>query len=187
MHSDIRQIPLTLIDVDGRLRPVDHDRAQAIAESMAAAGQLEAVLVRPNGDRFTLVIGGHRVWGAKTLGWTTIEAKVQPMSALEARLKEIDENLYRHELSALDRSVFLAERKKVWEELNPETAHGGNKSSDGKFDRGHDGHTVHDRGGREAEHLGAYHPAGLHDRRGSLARGCGPGTPDVPDRSCKRP
>ena len=127
--SDVRTLPIALIDADDRLRPVDMQRAAAIAESMAVVGQLEAVLVRPHGDRFILVIGGHRLAGAKINGWTEIETKVEELTPLRARLKEIDENLYRHELTALDRAVFLAERKRVWEELNPQTAHGGDRKS----------------------------------------------------------
>lgn len=125
----VRSIPLALIDADDRLRPVDKERARAISESMWVSGQLQAVVVRPVGGRFQLVIGGHRHAAAQILRWTDINATVEEMTDLEARLAEIDENLYRHELSALDRAVFLSERKRVWEEMNPETAHGGDRKS----------------------------------------------------------
>ena len=61
-----------------------------------------------------------------------IEAGVRVLGELEARLVEIDENLMRRELSALDRAVFLAERKRVWEGMYPETAHGKAKKNKAK-------------------------------------------------------
>lgn len=131
-ESLIRRIALVSIDARVRLRPVDMDRAEAIAESMAVVGQQQPIVVRPlgvDGFDYGLVIGGHRLAAAELLGWTEIEAKIEGLGALEARLAEIDENLYRHELSALDRAVFLSERKRVWEELHPGVAHGGDRKS----------------------------------------------------------
>lgn len=50
---------------------------------------------------------------------------------LNARIAEIDENLFRHELNPYDRCVFLAERKRVWDLLYPEVTHGGDRKSKG--------------------------------------------------------
>jgi ParB family chromosome partitioning protein len=41
-----------------------------------------------------------------------------------ALLAEVDENLCRHELNALDRAIFLAERKRLYLKINPEAGRG---------------------------------------------------------------
>jgi ParB family chromosome partitioning protein len=126
-----QDIPLTRIRVVDRLRPVDPQRAEVLAARMAEEGQLQAVVVRRvrGGDEFELVIGAYRLTAAGLLGWTTIRAEVHELTPHQARLAEIDENLIRTELNALDRAIFLAERKRVWEQMHPETKHGGDRKS----------------------------------------------------------
>jgi ParB family chromosome partitioning protein len=88
-------------------------------------GLMEPLVVRPiSEDTFALVAGAHRYRGLELAEIDRAECKILELSDAEARLAEIDENLMRRELTALDRAVFLAERKAVYEELHPETAHG---------------------------------------------------------------
>lgn len=125
-----QQIPLNDIAVIDRLRPVDLDWAQALASSFLSKGQDTAILVRPNPDGgFILVAGAHRLEAARIAGLDAIRADVREMSVLEARLSEIDENLMRVELTAVDRAIFLSQRKKVWDEMYPETKQGGDRKS----------------------------------------------------------
>ena len=56
-----------------RVRTLDADRVRQIAESILEAGQTTPVLVRPDGDRFVLVEGLHRLEALKALGEKTIE------------------------------------------------------------------------------------------------------------------
>jgi ParB family chromosome partitioning protein len=116
--------PIDKIDASGRLRPADPARVAAQAVMFEDDGQLQAIEVRPRGDGFKLTFGLHRLEAAKQLGWVTIRAVEKDRSEPEARLAEIDENLGRNELSAIDRAIFLAERKRVWEKLHPETRQG---------------------------------------------------------------
>ncbi len=120
------RLPLTSIHVPERLRPVDQAWAAAVGESMREIGLTHPIVVRPRpaGD-FTLVAGLHRYHGALLIGWTEIDVEVRILDDRQAKVVEIDENLMRRELSALDRAVFLAERKRLWEEAHPETKHGG--------------------------------------------------------------
>jgi len=116
------------------LRPIDPVYAAFIASSIEQRGVIEPIIVRPAGNGFKLTAGGHRLEAFKLLGWT--ELKVGPHVIVreedesEARLSEIDENLVRPELSALDRAVFLAERRRIYEEQRRVAAKGGDRKSD---------------------------------------------------------
>lgn len=122
----LQSIPLADIDVSGRLRMVDPDHAALLAENMRQVGRLrQPVEVRERkGGGFKLIAGGHRYRAVEMLGWSEIEAFVFDASDDEARLAEIDENLVRHDLNPLDRAVFLAERKALYEKLHPQTKAG---------------------------------------------------------------
>ncbi|MBI1262981.1 MAG: hypothetical protein GC184_14785 [Rhizobiales bacterium] len=121
------RVEISKIDQSNRLRQLDPAWVEVIAASMKEKGQTTPVDIRPDKHgkyEFSLVTGGHRTAAALLIGETHIDAVVAPMNELEARLFEIDENLIRHELNALDRAAFLAERKIVYETLNPETKAG---------------------------------------------------------------
>jgi len=113
------------IDASDRLRDVDMDWAAAIAGSMLSRSIDTPITVRLREGVPTLVAGAHRLAAFKINGWEDLEEGVHfnwvKMNDGEARLAEIDENLMRRELSAVDRAIFLAKRKEVWDELYPET------------------------------------------------------------------
>lgn len=134
------RVPLASIRVPERLRPVDPAWAAAVGESMRQCGLTHRIVVRPEPDgaptSFVLVAGLHRYHGARLIGWEDIDVEVRDLGDREAKIVEIDENLMRRELSALDRAVFLAERKRLWEAAHPETGHGkAPKSRKAKADR----------------------------------------------------
>lgn len=131
------QIRVAEIFDGDRLRPVDPDWVIALASQFDIEGQEQPIVVRTAapGENLTqpyaLVIGAHRLAAAKSLGWEAIRAEIRDYSPLRARLAEIDENLFRHELNALDRAVFLLERRRVWDDLNPDSRHGGDRKTKG--------------------------------------------------------
>jgi sulfiredoxin len=55
-----------------RRATLDPKKAQEIAESILQIGQQSPILVRPDGDRFVLVEGLHRLEACKQLGEQTI-------------------------------------------------------------------------------------------------------------------
>lgn len=124
-RRSLRSIPVELIDVKDRLRDVIDDYVQMLVESIREIGLTTPIEVRPlpNG-RFKLVTGGHRTAACMALGHSEIEAFVIDLDDMRAELREIDENLFRHELSPFDRGAFLTKRKAIWLDLYPETAHG---------------------------------------------------------------
>ena len=123
-------VRLDLIDVPAnRLRDLEPAWVDHLAGLISVAGLHQPILVRPTGERFELVAGEHRHAAVVKLGHETIMAVVEDLTDDQARLAEIDENLIRRELSVLDRAIFLAERKAVWERMHPETQHGGDRKS----------------------------------------------------------
>ncbi|MEY9717889.1 ParB family chromosome partitioning protein [Sinorhizobium fredii] len=110
------------IHIGERARPIDEDHAQAIAASMAERGQISPIMVRrtPAANKgktpLTLVAGGHRTRGAVINGWEELDAIVVSADAVEAQLLELSENLFRNELSTLDRAIFVAKFRELWEE-----------------------------------------------------------------------
>ena len=57
-----------------RRQTIEPAKVQALAESMLVAGQQLPILLRPDGGRFVLVEGLHRLEALKALGETTVEA-----------------------------------------------------------------------------------------------------------------
>lgn len=119
-------IKLADILVPERLRNVDEDHALAIQASIVQHGLLNPVTIRqtPRGDRpYTLVAGAHRYRAIELLDEPDIEAVVVKADAEGAVLIEIEENLFRNDLSVLDRAVFVQTYRDVWEkthgEINP--------------------------------------------------------------------
>lgn len=148
--TEITLIPVGAILASDRLRPVDEAWAEALAESIRDHGLEQPIVVRvvrsaqdplenddltigvsPTGyvDHYELVAGAHRLAAIRRLGLDEIPAIIRDLTADEARIVEIDENVMRRELSELDKSVFLAERSAVWVRLYPDTTHGGDRKS----------------------------------------------------------
>jgi ParB-like chromosome segregation protein Spo0J len=67
-----------------------------------------------------LVCGFHRLEACRALGWEALPVIVQHLEGAHAKLAEIDENLCRHELSALERGEHTALRKRLYQELRAE-------------------------------------------------------------------
>lgn len=101
----------------GRSRPrMRAERGvEELAQSMAGRGQLQAIVLD---EALELVCGWHRLRAAELLGWEDILAEVRAFaSEAHKRLAEIDENLSRHELTALERMEHVAERVRLLESI----------------------------------------------------------------------
>lgn len=87
---------------------------------------VKAELFEPGGaqDGYRLVAGRNRLEVFKSLGRETIFANVVELEDLDQRLAEIDENICRQQLTVLEESEQLAERKQIYEGKYPETRHG---------------------------------------------------------------
>jgi N6-adenosine-specific RNA methylase IME4/ParB-like chromosome segregation protein Spo0J len=87
---------------------------------MATIGLLHPIVVDETGR---LIAGLHRVEAAKSLGWKTIKhLTVRGLDEDAATLAEIDENLMRADLSPAENAIHVAERKRIYLKMHPETA-----------------------------------------------------------------
>ena len=105
---NLTRVPISEIVVGTRLRELGNGKVREIAESMARSGQRHAITVRRVGDQIMLVTGRHRLEGAKVLGWPDIEAEFIAGDDIDAQLWEIAENLFRAELTVLERAEHVA-------------------------------------------------------------------------------
>ena len=81
------------------------EELNTLAESIAAHGLLQPVVVRRVKDRYELVAGERRLQAAKRAGWTSV-----PVSVIEADDRQtaelaIVENLHRKDLNALEKAA----------------------------------------------------------------------------------
>ncbi|TWD54453.1 ParB family chromosome partitioning protein [Agrobacterium vitis] len=142
--AEFARIPLSSIHIGVRTRPVDDDHALAISASMAERGLINPITLRktPAANKgatpYTLVAGGHRLRAAELNQWTEIDAIVVAADAVEGQLIEISENLYRNELSKLDRAVFVLTFRELWEEKHGKIERGryaDKKANDWPFEK----------------------------------------------------
>jgi ParB-like chromosome segregation protein Spo0J len=138
---EARNIPIKDIETDEsyRLRRINEEAVAEKMESIREVGLLHPITVTVRDTRrsgrtiYLLRAGLHRLEACKRLKWKEIPATISPLTGLRARLIEVDENLMQTKLSREQRIRFTAERKKIYEALYPETKHGGNQSSGGRF------------------------------------------------------
>lgn len=118
--AELKSISISDIHIGERLREIDEDHAQAIALSIGEIGLQSPIQVRPTpaqkGGKFTLVAGGHRLRGCQIAGLTEIDAFVVKADGRQAQLLEIAENLFRNDLSVIDRAIFVQQYRALWEE-----------------------------------------------------------------------
>jgi len=113
------ELPLDVIALPERLRTIDDAHVEQLAESLERRGLDSPIQVRePDADgKHLLIAGAHRLTAARKLRWRTIECFVVAADDSQALLIEIEENLVRHDLTELDRAVFLAKWKELYSQI----------------------------------------------------------------------
>ncbi len=125
--DQVFDIPVELIEMGDRLRPIDVVWAEALGGIMEREGQQQPVEVYrlPGRQTFALAHGGHRLAAARRRGWATIRGFIKSGSAAQRLRSEISENLWRKGLSPLDRAAFVAalhEQLRVEAGIAPDTS-----------------------------------------------------------------
>lgn len=114
--SDVREIPVDLVDLPHNPARRLLGDIQSLAESMQDYGLQQPISVRSDGQRFMLTSGLRRLTAARLLGWTTIPAFVRSLSSDDAYLVDLIENLQRKDLSPEEEADALRElvRTRGW-------------------------------------------------------------------------
>ncbi|GAA5098128.1 hypothetical protein GCM10023260_08310 [Bartonella acomydis] len=79
-----------------------------------------------------MIAGAHRLRAAELLGYGAIEAVVVQADKENAALLEVAENLFRNELSVIDRALFVQTYRELWEKKYGEIKVGGDGSNQHK-------------------------------------------------------
>lgn len=125
------KINVNEITVRDNRRKVNESKVSELSDSIKELGLLNPITVEEQNGKYILIAGAHRLSAVKKLGYSEIECNVVSFeNSLLSELAEIDENLIRNELHYIDRADELAKRKRIYEQLYPETKHGGDRKSD---------------------------------------------------------
>ena len=108
-RNETRLVTIPLVSVDASpSNPRANLRAiNELAASIAAYGLLQPLVVRPAGQRFTLVAGHRRFAAIQSLGWTHAPAIVRRAGADQAQLLNLVENLQRNNLTPREEAQAL--------------------------------------------------------------------------------
>ena len=123
--SIVKIVKIELIKVKGNRRPLKPDKVAELKESIAANGLLNPITLD---QELTLIAGLHRLTACQLLGFKQIESNiVDYKDAKRSRLAEIDENLIRSELEALERAELWWEREQILEQMGLRAKSGDNQ------------------------------------------------------------
>lgn len=116
-------IPIKELIIEIRKRSqYSEAKVNELAESIKEVGLMNPVLITEDKK---LVAGFHRILAFKKLGRKEIPYRMTTITdPLKLELQEIDENLVRGELIALEECEQLLRRKQIYEELHPDTKKG---------------------------------------------------------------
>jgi len=104
VEQAIKEIAITDIDPNPNQPREDFDEASLaeLAESIKQHGLLQPLLVKPSGDRYTIIAGERRFRASKLAGLKKVLCYVQDCSEKEMAERAIIENIQRDNLSPIE-------------------------------------------------------------------------------------
>jgi ParB family chromosome partitioning protein len=118
-------IDIDRVSIQPNRRPLNDQKVAQLIQSIKANGLLNPITIDQN---FNLIAGLHRLTACKLLGLERIEYRIMTCEDVDhARLAEIDENLIRNELEALERAEFWLERDQILEQIGLRAQSGENQ------------------------------------------------------------
>ena len=101
------QLPIDRIDRNPRQprESFDEESLQELTASIEAVGVLQPIVVRPNGDRYQIVMGERRVRAARAAGLERIPAIVRTTEDDQLLRDALLENVHREDLNPLEEAA----------------------------------------------------------------------------------
>lgn len=114
-NTGVRTLRISLIDPksDQPRKNFDGEALSQLADSIAANGILQPILVRETGDRYTIIAGERRYRAARLAGLTEIPALVLEADDESAAKYALIENLQREDLNPYEEAAAI--RKLMYE------------------------------------------------------------------------
>ena len=130
LHDDLQvsEVDVKSIKTKYRLRTPKDDRIGELAESIKVCGLINPITI--DSDHY-LLAGYHRWQAYLHLGYKTIPAVIKDTSKLKGELIEVEENLSRVELDAIEVAEHIERREEILQDLGVRMMNGGNQYSVG--------------------------------------------------------
>ena len=130
LHEDLQvtEVEVSKIKTRLRLRTPKDEKIEELAESIKLCGLINAVTID---SEYYLLAGFHRWSAYKLLGYKTIPAVIKDTSKLRGELIEVEENLSRVELDAIEVAEHIDRREQILSDLGIRMKNGGNQYSSG--------------------------------------------------------
>lgn len=132
-HNSVHRIALQDVELGERIRK-DLGEIDELAESIKNNGLINPITVQENKKgKYKIIAGGRRFSAYKLLHekhgeeFARIPSLILNAEILDSFDLEISENLARKNFNDMEFAEALAERKLMYESLNPETKHGGKR------------------------------------------------------------
>lgn len=122
----LRDLPIDQLHSRSDTRPLNEAAVPGLAESIADVGLINPIRVRAAGSGWEVIAGMHRLAACKSLGLVEIACDVVESDDTASELAQIDENVFRHELSPAERARYMARRKALYPHLHGNSSTGSN-------------------------------------------------------------
>lgn len=102
-------IPNTVIRKD-----LDEEKLQELAESIKSRGLLQPIVVLQKGETYEIIAGLRRFLACSSLGWERIPAIVWEGEEYNASLAQLEENIVREDVTALEEGLYFKHLMKAY-------------------------------------------------------------------------
>ena len=130
LHNDLQvtEIEVSKIKTRFRLRTPKEEKIAELAESIKICGLINPITID---NEYYLLAGWHRCSAYRHLGYKTIPCIIKDTSQLRGELIEVEENLSRVELDAIEVAEHIERREEILSNLGVRMKNGGNQYSVG--------------------------------------------------------